>query len=633
MSIRRIRVDTNGNVETFVGDKEPSKNPPKTNKVNTRLFPSPRKKPGRSQNINRPTINRKSVSQENPRTKSKIPPVAPGVIRIIPLGGVEEVGKNMTAVEIGNDIVVIDIGLTFPGEEAPGVDYVIADSTYLEERRAKIRGVLITHGHLDHIGGIPYVMPKIGNPPIYTSLLSAVMIKKRQEEFPHAPALNINIVSEKDKINLGNLSIRFFATTHTIPDSIGIIIETPYGNIIFTGDLKVENRNGEPEDFEKERFSKLGAENNLLLVADSTNVEKPGFSYPEKEVQKNVKEIISTAKGRVIIGTFASLFDRIIAIIEASEELGKKIAIEGRAMKTNVEIAKELGYLKTKRGTFITSDEMGSLPENQIVVLATGAQGDEYAALMRISQKEHKHIKIKKGDTILLSSSVVPGNEKAVQRLKDNLARQGAKIVHYGVANVHSSGHSYQDEIIWVNKMLKPRFLLPVHGHQSMLRVHANMANEIIGMPEKNIVVPENGTIVEISENGQKFTALKQIASAKLIMVDGLGIGNVQEVVIRDRQMLAQDGMFVLIAIIDIKTGKVRKSPDIISRGFVYLKESQDLLRYVRLLTKKTIEEATAQMHPINLDYVKNNVREELGKYLFQKTHKRPIILPVLIEV
>lgn len=633
MGIRRIRVDASGNVETFVAGQELKKTSPKTNKVHPRRFPSTRRKIIRNRGEANSTIRGESNDGNSDRPKQKIPPLAPGNIRIIPLGGVEEVGKNMTAVEFGNDLVVVDIGLTFPGEEAPGVDYVIADSTYLEERRSKIRGVLITHGHLDHIGGIPYIMPKIGNPPIYTSLLSAVMIKKRQEEFPHAPALNINVVSEKDKIKLGNLSIRFFATTHTIPDSIGIIIETPYGNIIFTGDLKVENKNSEPEDFEKERFAKLGAENNLLLVADSTNVEKQGFSYPEKEVQKNVKEIIAVAKGRVIIGTFASLFDRIIAIIEACEELGKKVAIEGRAMKTNIEIAKELGYLKTKRGTFITSDEIGSLPENQIVILATGAQGDEYAALMRISQKEHKYIKIKKGDTVLLSSSVIPGNEKAVQRLKDNLARQGAKIVHYGVANVHSSGHSYQDEIIWVNKMLKPRFLLPVHGHQSMLRVHADMAHDVIDMPEKNIIVPENGTIIEISENGQKFGALKQMASAKLIMVDGLGIGNVQEVVIRDRQMLAQDGMFVLIAIIDIKTGKVRKSPDIISRGFVYLKESQDLLRYVRLLTKKTIEEATAQMHPINLDYVKNNVREELGKYLFQKTHKRPIILPVLIEV
>ena len=628
MAIKRMRVDASGNVETFVANKKTNR----PDKNAHRHFGPAKKMTSR----NRPPRTNKNNSQTvfvEDKPKQKIPAVAPGVIRVIPLGGVEEVGKNMTVVEFGNDILIVDIGLTFPGEEAPGVDYIIADPTYLEERKAKIRGVVITHGHLDHIGGIPYIMSRIGNPPIYTSLLSAVMIKKRQEEFPHLPALNINVVSEKDKIKLGNLSVRFFATTHTIPDSIGVIIETPYGNVIFTGDLKVENTNSIPEKFEEERFSKLGQENNLLLVADSTNVEKPGFSYPEREVQKNVKEIIAVAKGRVIIGTFASLFDRIIAIIEACEELGKKVAIEGRAMKTNIEIAKELGYLKTKRDTFATPDEMATLPENRIVILATGAQGDEYAALMRISQKEHKSVKIKKGDTVLLSSSVIPGNEKAVQRLKDNLARQGAKIVHYGIANVHSSGHSYQDEIAWVNKMLKPRFLLPVHGHQFMLHVHANIAHDLIGMPEKNIIVPENGSIVEISDNGQKISTLKQLAPAKLIMIDGLGVGNVQEVVIRDRQMLAQDGMFVLIAIIDIKTGKVRKSPDIISRGFVYLKESQDLLRYVRLLTKKTIEDSTAQMHPINLDYVKNNVREELGKYLFQKTHKRPIILPVLIEV
>ncbi|MCX6712347.1 MAG: ribonuclease J, partial [Candidatus Vogelbacteria bacterium] len=386
------------------------------------------------------------------------------------------------------------------------------------------------------------------------------------------------------------------------------------------------------KEIENEVYQKLGAEKNLLLIAESTNVEKPGFSFSEKEVQQNLKTIIANVPGRVIIGTFASLFERIISVIEACEALGKKVATEGRSMKTNIEIAKELGYLKVGKSTFISSEEIDNYPDNKVVILATGAQGDEYAALMRISQREHRTVKLKKGDTVLLSSSVIPGNEKAVQKLKDNLSRQGAKIVHYGIADVHSSGHAYQGELEWIQKMIKPKFFIPAHGHHYMLRVHADLA-ERIGTPEKNIIVPDNGSIIEIQDQGQKIVMLKPKASSRLVMVDGLGTGNVQEVVIRDRQMLAQDGMFVLIAIIDMSTGKVRKSPDILSRGFVYLKESQDLLRYVRILTKKTIEDSTAKMHPINMDYVKNNVREELGKYLFQKTHKRPIILPVLIEV
>jgi len=635
MPIRRIRVDENGRVQTFIGHKPITTNPPRpkfTPTISQRKSFSPTNRPTRPTRKHFLSTPRHETENDASKPREKIPELGAGNIRIIPLGGVEEVGKNMTAIEFGNDILVVDAGFLLPGEDAPGVDYVIPDTTYLEERKNKIRAVLITHGHLDHIGGIPYLMEKIGNPPIYTSLLTAVMIKKRQEEFPNVPTLNIQVIGSKDKIKLGRLTARFFDTTHTIPDSIGVIIETPYGNIIVTGDIKLEHENGQIKEVETQIYKKLGEEKNLLLIAESTNVEKPGFSFSEEEVQQNLKTIIAQVSGRVIIGTFASLFERIISIIEACETLGKKVAIEGRSMKTNIEIAKELGYLKVPKQIFISSENLDDYPDNKLVILATGAQGDEYAALMRISQKGHRTVKLKKGDTVLLSSSVIPGNEKAVQKLKDNLSRQGARIIHYGIADVHSSGHAYQGELSWIQKMLKAKFFMPAHGHHYMLRVHADLA-ERLGTPEKNIVVPDNGSIIEIQNQGQKIVTLKAKASYHLVMVDGLGTGNVQEVVIRDRQALAQDGMFVLIAIIDMSTGKVRKSPDIISRGFVYLKESQDLLRYVRVLTKKTIEDSTAKMHPINMDYVKNNVREELGKYLFQKTHKRPIILPVLIEV
>lgn len=567
-----------------------------------------------------------------PKKEVEVPALAAGNVRIIPLGGVEEVGKNMTAIEFGDEIVVIDAGLQFPGEEAPGVDYIIPDTTYLEKNKAKIKGLVITHGHLDHIGGIPYILPKIGNPTVYTSLLTAVMIKKRQEEFTHLPKINIQVLKKDEKLKLGNFVIRFFAATHTIPDSMGVIVETPYGDIVCTGDIKIDHVDGEPTAAEKETFEKIGKRKNLLLIADSTNVEKPGFSFSEREVHENLQKIIKEVGGRLIIGTFASLLERIIYIILESERQGKKVAIEGRSMKNNIEIAKELGLLKTKKGTLIPSESLDDYPDNKIVILATGAQGDEFAALMRISKKSHKLVRLKPTDTILLSSSVIPGNEKAVAKLKDNLARQDASIIHYGIANIHSSGHSYRDEVMWVHKMVNPKFFIPVHGHHHMLRVHAKTAVEF-GMKRENIIIPDNGSVIEVSEKGEKFTMLKENASSRVVMVDGLGTNGVQEVVIRDRQALSQDGMFVIIALVDVKTGKVRKSPDIISRGFVYLKESQDLLRHVRQTTKKTIENATAEMHPVNFDYVKNLVREDVGKYLFQKTHNRPIILPVLIEV
>ncbi len=637
MESKFIKKDTNSN--TMTNTQTPHAGPV-TNAPSNLPKTNPPKHPQRSgvmnrnkNNKNRP-FNKNHSGDKNQTTKavSKVTPIKKGVIRIIPLGGVEEIGKNMTAIEFEDDIIVVDAGLQFPDNDTPGVDFIIPDTTYLEKNKKKIKGMIITHGHLDHIGGIPYIMPKIDNPPIYTSLLTAVMIKKRQEEFIHFPKLNINVVTQTDKIKLGNLRVKFFGATHTIPDTLGVIIETPYGNIILTGDIKIETENNVPAPFEVETYENIGKENNLLLIADSTNVEKEGFSFPEKIVHENLKEIIRQSSGRIIVSTFASLFDRIVAIIEASEQLGKKVVVEGRSMKTNVEIAKELGILKIKPTTIIPAESMEEHPDDKLVILATGAQGDEFAALMRISNKTHKYVKLRKGDTVLLSSSVVPGNEKSVGKLKDNLARQGARILHYGVAEIHSSGHSYRGEIEFIHKMIKPKYFIPVHGSHYMLRVHERVALEL-GMKGENMIVPDNGMIIEIAEEGKSFKALKESTSSNVVMVDGLGGGNLQEVVIRDRRMLSQEGMFVIIATIDIKTGKVRKSPDIISRGFVYLKESQDMLHSVRGLIKKTIEDSTNKMHPINFDYVKNAVREDVAKFLFQKTHKRPIILPVLIEV
>lgn len=542
----------------------------------------------------------------------------------------------MTAIEIGNDIIVVDIGFAFPTEEMPGVDYIIPDTTYLEKNKQKVRGVIITHGHLDHTGGIPYVMPKIGNPPLYTRNLTSLFIKKRMDEFPHLPKLDIRVVENESKIKLGEITVRFFGVTHTIPDSFGVIIETPYGLIVNPGDYKLDltGVDGVPTEEEEKRYSIFSKEPTLLLMADSTNIENPGFSIPERETHKNLEEIIKNVRGRLFIGTFASQLERMIKIVEVVEKYGRKLVIEGRSMKTNMEISQLAGMWKLKPETVIPMQDIGKYPDDKVVVLATGAQGEEFAALMRMANKTHKFLRFKKGDTVLLSSSIVPGNEISVQKLKDNIARQGAKIISYRTSEVyiHSSGHGNRGEIEWLHKKIKPKFFIPIHGSHHKLRQHEELALEL-GMPQDHIVVPDNGMVIEITDGGNKIHALKENVTNKVVMMDGLGQNSVEEVVVRDRQLLAQDGMFVIVVIVDAQTGKVRKSPDIISRGFVYLKDSQELLHYARILTKKKIEEATAQMHPINFDYVKNVVREEVGRYLFQKTHHRPIILPVLIEV
>ena len=566
----------------------------------------------------------------------KLPALAAGNIRIITLGGVEEIGKNCTAIEIGQDIIVIDIGLAFPTDQTPGVDYIIPDITYLEENKDRVRGVIITHGHLDHTGGIPYVMSRIGNPPLYTRNLTSLFIKKRMDEFPHLPALNLIVVENETKLKLGQQTIRFFGVTHTIPDSFGVIIETPDGLIVTPGDFKLdlEKVDGAPTAEEEERYRIFDREKTLLLMSDSTNIENPGFSIPERETHKNIEQIIKNIKGRLFIGTFASQLERMIKIIGFAEKYSRKIVIEGRSMKTNVEVAELAGLLTVKKGTIIAAQDIDNYPNDKVMILATGAQGEEFAALMRIATKTHKYLRFKKGDTVLLSSSIVPGNEITVQRLKDNIARQRANIISYRTSEVyiHSSGHGNRGDIEWLHRKIKPKFFIPIHGWHHKLRQHEELAISL-GMPEKNIVVPDNGMIIEITAGGEKIAALKETASSKVVMVDGSGNSDVKEIVIRDRMMLAQEGIFVIIAIVNVKTGRVIKSPDIISRGFVYLKESQDLLRQTRMMAKHKIEEVTNRMHPINFDYVKNLLPDEIGKYLFQKTHHRPLVLPVLIEV
>lgn len=574
-----------------------------------------------------------STTQIHKKVEDTIPALGEN-IRIIPLGGVEEIGKNMTMVEYKDDIIIIDCGFQFKDENTPGIDYILPNTKYLEERKHKIRAVIVTHGHLDHIGGISYVMPRIGNPPLYSRNLTTVMIKKRQEEFPHLPPLDIRVVEKDDTIKIGALRVKFFAVTHTIPDAMGVIIETPLGSIVHTGDLKLDHVDGVPtEEEEKEWDTKFKNEKVLLLMADSTNVENPGFSIPEKVVHRNIEEIIKNTKGRLIIATFASLLERMLKIIEFAEKYGKRVVVEGRSMKTNIEICKHLGLLKAKKETIITNDEMASYPPDKIIILATGAQGDEFAAMMRMSNKTHKQIRITPRDTVMLSSSVIPGNERAVQKLKDNLSRQGARIIHYRIADVHSSGHANRDETAWIHRKIKPKFFMPVHGYHYMLRVHGDIAKEANDLKEHDVIIPDNGSIVEIQDGGEKIVKLKEKAPSGIVMVDGFSVGDIQDVVIRDRQMLAQDGIFIVFAIVNAQNGKLKKSPDIISRGFVYLRESQELLREARNIIKQTIEDSSKGQNPINFDFVKTNITDNVSRFLFQKTAKHPIVIPVLLSV
>jgi len=551
-------------------------------------------------------------------------------VRIIPIGGVEEIGRNMTVVEYGNEIIVIDAGIQFPEEETPGIDFIIPNTAYLEKNKNRIKGLIISHGHLDHVGAIPYLIDKLGFPTIYTTRLTKALILKRQEEFPHSPKLKIEEIDSTKSLTFGQMKIRFFDITHTIPDAIGTIFETPQGNVIYPGDFKIElDQDGNPSGVSQ--FIELGKENNLLLMLESTNAETPGFSIPEKVVHRNLEKIIVESKSRVIIGMFSSLIERVIEMVKIAEKHDRKVVVDGYSLKANLEIAKELGFFKPKKEVIIPAERINDYPPSKIMVLGTGSQGEENATMMRIANRKHKYIKIQKDDTVILSSSIIPGNEKSIQNLKDNLARQGAKIIHYRVADVHASGHGCQEDLKLMMKMIKPKYFMPVHGYYFMLKTNADLA-ESVGIPKENIVIPiNNGAIIEASE--EKLLMLKESVPSNYVMVDGLGVGDVKEVVLRDRQMLSQDGIFVMITVIDSQTGKVKNSPDIISRGFIYLKESQDLLKQTRFLIRKVVEEATGKMHPINVDYVKENLRERVGKFLFQKTHRRPMVLTVIIEV
>ena len=557
-------------------------------------------------------------------------------LRIIPLGGLGEVGRNMMLLEWFNklttsrQVLVIDMGFRMPEEDMLGVDYIIPNIDYLKGKENNVLGIICCHGHYDHIGAIPYLIDRLKNPPIFTAPLTRGIILKRQEDFSNQPKLEIEEVKNGSKIRLGQFRIEFFKQNHNIPDNLGLFIETPVGNIIHTSDFKFDQNpvNDLPTDIEKlKNFSRRGV---LLLMSDSTGAEEPNHSLSEKTIQENLEEIFKKTQGRIIAATFASLINRVQQIISLSEKYGRKVDLEGYSMKTNVEISKELGYLKAQKRTFIKSKDVANFPDSKITILCTGAQGEAEAALMRMATGEHRFITLKKGDTVIFSSSVIPGNERTVQILKDSILRQGSKVFHYKMMDIHAGGHAQKMELEEMIKIIRPKFFLPIHGQYSMLVAHGEIAKNC-GIPEKNIVIAENGQIVNL--NQKRILIERKTVPSNYVMIDGLGIGDVGQIVLRDRQNLAKDGMFVIVAVVDRQTGKVRGSPDIISRGFVYLRESKKLLYETRKKVIEIVDKAAGTDGAVNWVYVKDEIRNKIGQFLYTKTQRRPMILPVVIEV
>jgi len=550
-------------------------------------------------------------------------------LRFVPLGGLEEVGRNCMFYEYKNETVIVDLGLQFPEEETPGIDYIIPNVTYLEKKKANIQAIILTHAHYDHIGAIPHLMERLGNPPIYTTSLTKAIIEKRQADFPNAPKLEIHIVKNGDKVRISNyFEAEFFGVPHTVPETTGVVLKTPVGNMVHFADFRIEyDEKGNAFGLEEfERIGKLGIH---TFTIDSTNAEEEGRTVSEKIVEKNLEEIFRKAEGRIIVATFASLLTRIGEIINIAGKIGRKVALNGYSMKTNVQIAQNLGFIKASEGAIVPVEEINKYKDEKVLILSTGAQGESRAGLMRIINGEHRQIKLKLGDTVVLSSSVIPGNERAVQVVKDNLARQGADVHTSSLIDIHSSGHAPKDDLQLVMKLINPKFLVPVHGYYFMRAANAKSAQEI-GIPKENIMLMDNGQVAELTKDGFKVT--KETVPAFYVMVDGLGVGDVEEVVLRDRRALAQEGMVVVILTLDREKAKLLKNPDIISRGFIYLKEHHEFIEELRKRVKGLISRMPTHQ-PVEADYLKTLLRDQLGQFIYTKTKRRPMILPVVIEI
>jgi ribonuclease J len=561
-----------------------------------------------------------------------VPELGEKRLRIVPLGGQEEVGRNMTVFEYGNDIVIVDMGVQWPEEDMPGIDYIVPNINYLKGKEKNIRGVIFTHGHLDHIGAAPILLKQLGYPPIIARDFTLALIKRKMEDQEKGAAEHLKLVRVKtldDKIRLGVFEARFFEVEHSIMDAMGIILLTPSGSVIHMGDWTIANEPLEEKEISYKHLVDLP--HPTILMLESLGALRKGLPPSEQEVHQNFKNLIRAVPGRLIIGTFASQIRRISYLIEYAEQMGKKVALEGYSMKMNIEVAKELGYIKVKSDTLIPINDIHKYPDNKIVIICTGAQGELNAALSRIVTDNHRFIKLQKNDTIVFSSSVIPGNERAIQRLKDNLYRKCDNVIHSDIMDIHIGGHSTALGIEEVLRQIQPSYFLPVYANHYFLKEAAKIAYRV-GMPAQNVFVLDNGSVFEVDDNGMAKT-LKEKADATYVFIDGLGVGDIGHVVLRDRQMLSQDGMVVITVIINSKSKNIIGNIQITSRGFIHVKENFDLVNETKRRVEKVVRDNTSKSTSIDWDLVRNQIRESVGQFLFTKTERRPMILPVVIEV
>jgi len=549
-----------------------------------------------------------------------------GKLKIIPLGGVYEIGKNMTVLEYENEILVIDCGLIFPEEEMLGIDLVIPDISYLVRNQEKVKAILITHGHEDHIGALPYVLKQI-NVPIYGTRLSLGLIENKLKEHKITNA-NLICIKPGDVVDIGCFKVEFIRTSHSISGSVAIAVHTPIGTVVHTGDFKVDYTPIDGEVMDLGKLALLGEQGVLVLMADSTNVERPGYTMSERTVGETFENLFRMAQGRIIVATFASNIHRIQQVIDAAARYNRKVCVSGRSMINVMSVALELGELNIPEGMLIDMDNIDQYAHDEIVLITTGSQGEPMSGLARMATSEHRKLEIVPGDLVVISATPIPGNEKFVSRVINQLFQRGANVIYEALADVHVSGHACQEELKLMHTLVKPKYFIPVHGEYRHLKQHAMLA-ESLGMPKENIFIAQIGNIVEFTKNSAKMGGS---VTAGSIMVDGLGIGDVGNIVLRDRKHLSQDGLLVVVVTISKESGTLIAGPDIISRGFVYVRESEDLMENARLVVKEVITDCENRK-VTEWASIKSNVKDALRDFLYEKTKRNPMILPIIVEI
>ncbi len=560
--------------------------------------------------------------KREPREQRRTP------VRIIPLGGLNEIGKNMTVIECSNDMFIIDCGLAFPDTEMPGVDIVIPDFTYVERNKEKLRGVVLTHGHEDHIGGLAYLLKKV-NVPVYGTKLTLGLVEGKLKEHGLSGKVNLNVVTHRKTVKMGCMAVEFIRVNHSIPDAVGMAVHTPAGIIVHTGDFKIDYSPINGEIIDLTRFGELGSKGVLALMADSTNAERPGYTQSERKVGESFEKLFNKAEGkRIIIATFSSNIHRIQQIVNCAEKHGRKVAVFGRSMINVITTAIELGYLDVPKGIMIDIDMMNRYDSSEIVLITTGSQGEPMSALTRMAMNDHKKVNITPMDFIIISATPIPGNEKYVTKVVNELMKSGAEVVYEAMYEVHVSGHACQEELKLIQALTKPKFFIPVHGEYKHLKKHAELARAL-GMPKENVIIGEIGNVIET--DGVKMNIVSQVPAGK-VLVDGLGVGDVGSIVLRDRKHLAQDGLIIVVVGIEKSSNTVVSGPEIISRGFVYVRESEELIDNARHLLASTL--ATCSIQDFReWNSIKTKLRDALSDYIYEKTKRSPMILPIIMEI